>query len=100
MVTTFLVAWVVFLVAAIPYVLRAKHPRTRALAAWLVFVSIFSITAAVLYFALGAFAAAAGLADALGHPAGAAVFLALVFVPAFLAARWQLKRPPRQVAPE
>jgi hypothetical protein len=35
--------------------------------------------------------------DYLHHPLGAAAFLALVFTPAFLLGRWQLKKPPRQM---
>lgn len=88
---------IALMLLAIPYVRHAKHPRAKLAAAYMVFVILFSVGAIVMYsvllLLLGWFA---GL-DLLQHPMGAAIFLTLVFVPAFLLSRWQLKKPPRQV---
>jgi len=94
-----LAAWLVFLVAAVPYVQRVKHPQTPALAAWLVFVSIVSVGAAALYAALLVLAYALGLAGALAHPAVALLLLVAVFIPPLLVARRQVQRAPQRVSP-
>lgn len=89
-------ATALLLVASFPYVQRAKHPETRLLAAYLLYVGSFVLIAAVAYFVAGWVVALAGLGDALARPWGAAVFLILVFLPAFAFAGWQIKRPPMQ----
>lgn len=91
-----LILWIAFLVLAIPYVRRGRHPSARPLAAYLVFVLLFSLCAAALFLAITWLLAGLNRTDWLNHPMGAAIFLALVFAPAFLVARWQLHRPPRQ----
>jgi hypothetical protein len=88
--------WAVLMLLAIPYVRRAKHPRAKTVAAYLVFVTLFSVGAVVMYSVLLMLLDRAGRLDYLHHPLGAVTFLALVFVPAFLLGRWQLKRPPWQ----
>jgi len=88
------VAWIVFLVAAVPYVRRTKHPAAKPLAAYLVFVGVLSLVAAALFYVLGELAARLGLGEALATPLGVVTFLFLVVAPAFAAARWQLRRPP------
>lgn len=88
---------IALMLLAIPYVRHAKHPRAKPLAAYMVFVTLFSVGAIVMYsFLLILLDWSVGL-DLLQHPLGAAIFLALVFVPAFLFGRWQLKKPPRQI---
>lgn len=63
----------------------------------MVFVTLFCVGAIVMYsFLLILLDWSVGL-DFLQHPLGAAIFLALVFVPAFLFGRWQPKKPPRQI---
>jgi hypothetical protein len=88
---------IALMLLAIPYVRHAKHPRAKLVAAYMVFVILFSVGSIVMYsillLLLGHYI---GL-DFLQNPLGVAIFLALVFVPAFLFARWQLKKPPRQV---
>jgi len=88
------IAWIVFFLASIPYVRRHRHPAAKPLAAYLVFVGVFTLVAAGLFYVLGAMAAQLGLAEALATPLGVATFLLAVFAPAFVAARWQLRRPP------
>lgn len=96
---TALIIWIAFLLIAFFYVSRARNPRTPLFAAWLLFVSLFSVIA-FLVFAVGTWAMhAAGIVAALSHPLWAGVFLTIVFVPAFLVARWQLGKPPRQRMP-
>lgn len=92
--TLALVIWLILLALAFPYVRRAKHPRVTSLAAFMLFVMLFSVVSGSLFFALSWIAAAAGWASALAKVWWAGVFLALIFVPAFLAARWLIKRPP------
>jgi hypothetical protein len=87
---------IVVMLLAIPYVRRAKHPRAKLLAAYLVFATLFTVGSIVLYSALLTLLNRFIGLDFLQHPLGAVVFLALVFVPAFLLARWQLKKPPQQ----
>jgi heme A synthase len=92
-----IILWVVLMLLAIPYVRRARHPRAQPLAAYMVFVILFSVGAIVMYTVLLMLLGWIDGFDYLHHPLGAAAFLALVFIPAFLLGRWQLKKPPRQV---
>lgn len=91
-----IVLWVVLMLLAIPYTRRARHPRTTPLAAYMTFVMLFSVGAAVTYVLLLMLLGWSDRLAYLRHPLGATIFLALVFVPAFLLGRWQLKKPPRQ----
>jgi Zn-dependent protease with chaperone function len=95
MTETFALAiWLILLALAFPYVRRAKHPDTPTLAAFLLFVMLFSVVSTTLFFVLSGIAASTGWASALTKPFWALLFLALVFLPAFLFARWMIKRPP------
>ncbi len=89
-----IVIWLVLLALAVPYVRRAKHPDVKPLAAFMMFVILFSLVGGLLFLALSWFVIKTGLASALGHPLGALVYLALIFLPAFLFARWVIRRPP------
>ena len=91
------ILWTVLMLLAIPYVRRARHPRTRPLAAYMTFVVLFSVGAVVMYSALLLLLDWTERLDWLHRPLAATIFLALVFIPAFLLGRWQLKKPPRQV---
>jgi putative flippase GtrA len=89
--------WIVLMLLAVPYVRHARHPRAKPLAAYMVFVILFSVGAMVMYSVL---LMLLGWLDGFAYlhrPVGAAVFLALVFIPAFLLGRWQMKKPPRQM---
>jgi hypothetical protein len=88
------VIWLILMALAVPYVRRAKHPETKTLAAFLLFVMLFSVVSAALYFVLSWVVVKTGSAAALANPFWALLFLALVFLPAFLSARWLIKRPP------
>jgi hypothetical protein len=90
-----LAIWLILLGLALPWVRRAKHPRVRPLAAFL----LFSVVSGSLYFALLWIALAVGWAPVLAKAPGVLLFLALVFVPAFLFARWMIKRPPLERPP-
>lgn len=91
--------WLALLVLAVPYVRRAKHPDVKPLAAYMMFLILFSVVSSVLLLALSWLAMGTGLAPAVARPLGALVFLALVFVPGFLAGRWLIRRPPIQRPP-
>lgn len=89
----------ILLLAAIPYVARARHPEQRRLAAYLVFVSVFAVTSAAMFVLLATAANALGLGELLERSVPALVFLVLVFVPALLLARWQARKPPWRHGP-
>ena len=90
-----LALWSLFLIAAVPYTMRARDPAARALAAYLIFVMLFTVGSFAIFAALVAILQALGQASVLSSPLGAAVFLVVVFAPAFFIARWQLRKPPR-----
>jgi hypothetical protein len=92
-----LVVWLAFLVGAIFYTRQARHPQARPLAAYLVFVIVFTVSAFVAFAAITLILQGLGQTGALSHPVGAALFLLIVFVPAFFLGRWQLRKPPRHV---
>lgn len=86
--------WLLLLVVAVFYVRWARHPDSKPVAAYLIFVVVFSAAAFVLFNFFVLLLRAAGFTDALSHPVGSAVFLLAVFLPSFLIARWQLRKPP------
>lgn len=92
--TMALILWLILLALAFPYVRRAKHPEAKTLAAFLLFVMLFSVVAGTLFFGLSRIAVGLGLASDLANPVWALPFLALIFAPAFLFARWMIRRPP------
>lgn len=91
--------WIVIVIAAVPYSLRARHPDTKPLAAFMIFFTVFSVAAFMIFGVVTYVLQMTGNAGLLANPVGAAVFLVLVFGPAFLLGRWQLKKPPRQMPP-
>jgi hypothetical protein len=84
----------ILLALAFPYVRRTRHPKVAPLAAFLLFATLFSVVSGTLYFALLWFVLKMGWAPRLANPLGALAFLSLVFAPAFLFARWMIRRPP------
>ena len=92
--TTALTAWFCLLLIAVPYVLRMRHPATRPLVAYLVFVMEFSLLAGVIYFAALRLLAAFDADTLLNEPGGVAVLAALVLLPSFALSHWHLRRPP------
>ncbi|MDT3706537.1 MAG: hypothetical protein ROZ09_06885 [Thiobacillus sp.] len=92
--TMALIIWLVLLAFAFPYVRRARHPEVKPLAAFLLFVMLFSVVSGSLYFALLWIVLKMGWAAMLANALWALLFLVLVFAPAFLLARWMIKRPP------
>lgn len=87
--------WVAFLAGAGFYAQEARHSDSKPLAAYLIFVTIFSVAAFTLFGGLTALVQALGQAALLEQPLWAAALLATVFLPAFFLARWQIKKPPR-----
>jgi hypothetical protein len=88
------VLWLLLLAGAVFYVRRARHPDSKPIAAYLIFVTVFSVAAFALFTVFAALLEWAGEAALLANPLGAAAFLVAVFLPAFLIGRWQLRRPP------
>jgi len=87
------------LIAAIPYVRKIRHPEQKPLAAYLIFVSVFLVVAAVLFRLLLWLATRLALEAALDDPGPALLFIALVFLPAVAAAAWQARKPPWRSGP-
>jgi hypothetical protein len=76
--------------------MRTRHPESKPLAAYLIFVIAFSMMAAVLFGMLTSLLVGIGAADRLEQPLSALLFLALVFAPGFFLARALIRRPPRR----
>lgn len=91
---TALALWAAFLIAALFYTPRARNPRTRPLAAYLIFSAVFTMTSFVVFAVIIAVLGAVGQSHVLADPIAAAIFLFVVFVPALLVGRWQLRKPP------
>lgn len=91
-----LAGWAIVLIAAVFYARWAKHPSTKLIAAYLIFVTTFTVVAFIIFMCLIMLLTSLGQSRALTHPLAAAVFLLAVFVPAFLVARWQLRKPARK----
>ncbi|HYQ71351.1 MAG TPA: hypothetical protein VET88_05420 [Gammaproteobacteria bacterium] len=95
-----IVVVVILLIAAIPYVACIRHASQKPLAAYLIFVSMFAASAAVIASVLAWLAGIVGLAAGLDATAPALLFLALIFLPALAIATWQARKPPwRQNGP-
>lgn len=91
--------WVFFLVGAAFYTRRAGHKDASPLASYLIFITVLTVTAFSCFIGLALLLQASGAIAALQHPFGIVVFLILVFVPAALLARWQMRQPPKRVRP-
>jgi len=87
--------WGAFLAGAVFYTQEARHRETKALAAYLIFVAIFSVVALAVFGGLTSVLGGLGQIELLEEPLWIAIFLAAVFLPAFFLARWQIKKPPR-----
>lgn len=90
---------VVVLAALAPYVARIRHPRQQPFAAYLVFVTVFSVAAVVLFVVLAWAGRAFGVLDDLGRAGIVAALVLLGLVPAFALATWQARKPPANRPP-
>lgn len=91
--------WLLLLAVLGLYVRRIRHPSQEPLAAYLIFVTVFTVASFGMFVLVGYAVGAAGWTDALERPVPALLFLAAVFLPAFLIARWQTRKPPRRPPP-
>jgi len=89
----FFLIWIAFFILAVPLVRRIRHPDQRPFAAYLIFVSLFTLVAGLLFALFSWLAVVLGLAPALERLLPAIVFLLLVFSPAFWVATWQAAKP-------
>lgn len=87
--------WGAFLAGAIFYTQKARHRDAKPLAAYLIFITVFSVAALTIFGGLASLLQAVGQPHLLEQPLWAGAFLAAVFLPAFFLARWQIKKPPR-----
>ncbi|GAB4137300.1 MAG: hypothetical protein Tsb0016_02370 [Sphingomonadales bacterium] len=90
---------VAILVAAVPYVHAARHPDSKPLAAYLIFVTVLSVVGAGLFWLALTIAAMLVGAEMLSKPWVAIILIAIIAAPALLIARWAISRPPRQSPP-
>ena len=94
-----IVVGLLLLALAAPYVARIRHPEQKPLGAYLIFVSLFAVTAALLFAALATLAARLGMTAVLENPVAALLFIVLVFAPAIALATWQTRKPPLRRGP-
>ncbi len=88
-----IVVWLGLFILAVPLVQRIRHPDQRLLAAYLIFVTLFTVASALLFWLLSWLAVILNVSDALERLFPAIVFLLLVFGPAFALAIWQARKP-------
>jgi FtsH-binding integral membrane protein len=87
-----LIIWLGLLILSWFYVQKVKRPESKPLAAWLIFVVTLSAAVILIFVGLSYLAASIGLLPFVDRPLGAALFLASVFVPAFLLAHWMMRK--------
>ena len=85
-----LVIWIALMILTWFYVQRHKRADVKPVAAYMIFMVVLSTVAIVLFVGLSYLADLAGLKPFVDQPVGAALLLLAVFVPAFLAAHYQL----------
>ena len=83
-----------FLIGAYFYCRKARHPQTQPLAAFLIFAIVFAVSAFSAFAAIVLLLRAIDKAALLNEPVISALFLVFVLAPAFLIARWQVRKPP------
>jgi hypothetical protein len=89
-----MLAWVAVLVASMPYVNRIRHPDQQPVAAYMIFLFAFLVSTAALYGVLSLLLGMLELSPLPDKIPGTISILLLVFVPAFLTARWLASKPP------
>lgn len=87
--------WGAFMMAAVFYTREARHRDRKPTVAYLIFVTLFSLVAAAIFGGLTWLLYALDRGAMLEHPVAAVAFLVAVFLPAFLVASRQLRKPPR-----
>jgi len=92
--TISMLAWIAVLVASMPYVNHIRHPDQQPVAAYLIFMFAFLVSAAAFY---GLLSLLPGMLETESQPGeilDTVFILLLVFTPAFLTARWLAGKPP------
>lgn len=88
--------WIVFMVLAVYISKKFRHEDSPALAAYLIFVTVFTVTSFIIFMTLTSFIQYFGMAHELTKPLFGTLFLFVVFGPAFLLAALIVRKPPRQ----
>lgn len=96
---TSLIVSVVLLIAAIPYVIRIRHPQQKLLAAYLIFVSVFILCCATGFYLAAILINWLEPGATLAEPVPLLLLVALVFVPAVTVATWLARKPPWKQGP-
>jgi hypothetical protein len=91
---TALLSGTALLAAAYPYVAKIRHPDQRPLAAYLLFVSVFLVTALVSFNLLTWLLTLNGFGARLEEPLFAAAFLLVIFLLSIGLGTWQARKPP------
>ncbi|MCT8970896.1 hypothetical protein [Microbaculum marinisediminis] len=95
----FTALWLAALIAFIPWVQKTRHPDSKPLGAYLIFLAVFTITSYAIYLVILALQGAVwpGLLETgLVH---AIVVIIVCFLPAFLLASWMIARKPPKAPP-
>jgi glucan phosphoethanolaminetransferase (alkaline phosphatase superfamily) len=90
---------VAILLLSLPYAVRARHPSTKPLAAYLIFTTVFVVVGFVVFAILVWIGNAIDVLQHEPNPIAGIVLAILVVVPAFLVARRQIRKPPKQPPP-
>lgn len=85
--------WLLMLFASYPYVKRVRHPDQHLLAAYMIFISIFSAASFFFFALLSRIVVIAGWTTVMEEPGPVLLMALLSFVPAFYLARWQTRKP-------
>jgi hypothetical protein len=89
-----LAAAVALLMLAAPYVAWVRHPQQKPFAAYLIFVTVFSLACVVLFVVLGWVLSGLGLERWLGPWGIGSILLIFGVLPALVIATWQARQPP------
>lgn len=85
---------VIVLAVAAPFVARIRHPDQKPFAAYLIFLTVFSVAALVLFLTLAWLADWLGVMETLGQTGLTILLLVLGVAPALALATWQARKPP------
>lgn len=90
-----MIIWSALLIASAPYVRYIKHPQQKFFAAYLIFVSVFSVAAFALFTVLSGLGSTLFGPEALDTTVGAALLIIATVAPAAWIATLFARKPPR-----
>ncbi|WP_138380545.1 hypothetical protein [Luteithermobacter gelatinilyticus] len=91
------VGWIAFLCVAWPYATHARHPQLKPVEAYLIFVTVFIVLEAGALLFVSLLFWTSSESQSLLETIWAGIVAGLIMVvPAFLGARYMIRRPPRR----